>query len=176
MKEHNCSQFSLDCSLDDAIRLSSVAAQSIPMQYSSSDLCPNLQSNESSLEQCLMTIFELQCPLELSDQASKTSMSICLGVPVPHARFLHATVPDYAQIDVWADFLLNNSTHASRSRHSSHERLAYCLALLATKAGLPSSARLSAVPRAEDDSFRRRDIVTSVAGLNVASASYRFAY
>jgi hypothetical protein len=175
MKEHNCSQFSLDCSLDDAIRLSSVATQSIPMRCSSSDLCPNLQSNESSLEQCPMTIFELQCPLELSDQAFKTSMSICLGVPVPHARFLQATVPDYAQIDVWADFLLNNSTHASRSRHSSHERLAYCLARLATKAGLPSSARPSAVPCAEDDSSRRGDIVTSVAGLNVASASYRFA-
>ena len=175
MKEHNCSQFSLDCSLDDAIRLSSVAAQSIPMRCSSSDLCPNLQSNESSLEQCPMTIFELQCPLELSDQAFKTSMSICLGVPVPHARFLQATVPDYAQIDVWGDFLLNNSTHASRSRHSSHERLAYCLARLATKAGLPSSARPSAVPCAEDDSFRRGDIVTSVAGLNVASASYSFA-
>ena len=95
MKERNCSQFSLHGSLDDAIRLSSVAAQSIPMRCTSSDLCPKLQSNENSLEQSPMSLFELQCPLELSDQAFKTSMSICLGLPVPHARFLKATVPDY---------------------------------------------------------------------------------
>ena len=175
MKERNCSQFSLNGSLDDAIRLSSVAAQSIPMRSTSSDLCPNLQNNENSLEQCPMSLFELQCPLELSDQAFKTSMSICLGLPVPHARFLKATVPDYAAIDVWADFLLNNPTHASRSRHSSHDRLAYCIARLATTAGLPSTARPRAVPCAEEDSYRRGGIITSVAGLNLASASYRFA-
>jgi hypothetical protein len=99
-------------------------------------------------------------------------MYLCV---VPHARVLKAIVPDYAQIDVWADFLLNNCAHASRSRHSSHESLAYCLAWLATKAGLPSSARPSVVPYEDDDSSRRGDIVTSVAGLNVARASYRFA-
>jgi hypothetical protein len=177
MKQNHCSEFSLNRLLDDVIRLrvSSVAAKSIPTRCPSSDLCPNLQSNENSLEQCPMSIFELQCPLELSDQAFKTSMSICFGVPVEHAHFLQATVPDYAQIDVWADFLLNNSAHAFRSRHSSHERLAYCLARLATKAGLPSSARPSTVPCADDDSSRSCDIVTSVSGLNVASASYRFA-
>ncbi len=84
--------------------LSSVAAQSMTVttvptrcQCPSSDLpqCPNLQSNENILEQCPMSIFELQCPLELSDQAFKTtgsmSMCQCLGVshesvpvPVPH--------------------------------------------------------------------------------------------
>jgi hypothetical protein len=123
-----------------------------------------------------MSIFELQCPLELSDQAFKKSMSICFGVPVQHAHFLQATVPDCAQYDVWAYFLLNNSAQAFRSRHSSHERLAYyCLARLATKAGLPSSARPSTVPCTDDDSSRRCDIVTSVSGLNVTSASYRFA-
>jgi hypothetical protein len=36
------------------------------------------------------------------------------------------------------------SLHASRSRRSSHERLAYCLARLATKAGLSSSASVFA--------------------------------
>ena len=175
MKQHNCAQFTLDGSLDDAVRLSSIADQSIPTRCSSSDLCPDLQSNENSLAQCPMSLFELQCPFELSDKAFTTSMSICLGVPVPHARFLKATVPAYAAIDIWADFLLNNSTHASRSRHSSHDRLAYCLARLAKQAGLPSSATPSAVPRADEDSDRHGDIVTSVAGLNVASASYRFA-
>ena len=144
------------------------------MRCPSSHLCHNLQSNENSLEQCPTSILELQCPLELSDQAFKTSMPMYLCV-VPHARVLKATVPDYAQIDVWADFLLNNCAHTSRSRHSSHESLAYFLARLATKAGLPSSARPSVVPYEDDDSSRRGDIVTSVAGLNVARASYRFA-
>jgi hypothetical protein len=37
MKQHNCSEFSLYCSLDDAIRLSSVAAQLIPTRGPSSD-------------------------------------------------------------------------------------------------------------------------------------------
>ena len=105
------------------------------------------------------------CPFELSDQAFTTSLSICFGIPVPHARFLRATDPKYADIDVWADFLLNNATHASRSRYASHERLVVCLASLASKAGLPSSAPPSAVPFADDDSFRRGDIVTTVTGL-----------
>jgi hypothetical protein len=145
------------------------------MRCPSSDLCPNLQSNFNTLEQRPMSAFELQCPLELSDQAFKTSMSICLGVPVPNVRFLKAIVPYYAQIDVRAEFSLNYSSHASRSRHSSHERLAYCLARSATKAGLSSSARPSAVPCADDDSSPSGDIVTSVAGLVVARASYLFA-
>jgi hypothetical protein len=71
-----------------------------PAMRPSSDLCPTLQCNEHSLEPCPMGIVVLQRPLELSDQALKTSMSICFGVPVPHARFLQATVPDCAHIDV----------------------------------------------------------------------------
>ena len=115
------------------------------------------------------------CPFELSGQAFTTSLSICFGIPVPHARFLRATDPKYADIDVWADFLLNNATHASRSRYASHERLVVCLASLASKAGLPSSATPSAVPFADDDSFRRGDIVTTVTGLQLARASYCYA-
>jgi hypothetical protein len=38
-------------------------------------------------------------------------MSICLGVPVPYARFLEATVHKYAHKDVWADFLLIPRMH-----------------------------------------------------------------
>jgi hypothetical protein len=76
LKQHHSSEFSLDRSLDHVIRLSSVAAQSIPMRCPHSDLCPTLQSNENSLEKCPMSIFELHCPVELSDQAFKTSTSI----------------------------------------------------------------------------------------------------
>jgi hypothetical protein len=141
----------------------------------------------STLEQCPMSIFMLQCPFELSDQASRTSVSICLGVPVtvPYARFLKATVPDYIKsMSGLISFSTIQHMHptASRSRHSSHERLAYRLSwpgwlAVATKAGLPSSASLttSAVLCADDYSSRRNNIVTIVAGLNVANDSYQFA-
>ena len=120
-----------------------------------------------------MTLLELMCPFELSDQAFITCMSIALGVPVPHARLLQGS-PGYEHIDVWADRLLNDPRHAARSRKASHDRLAFCLSNLASRAGLPSSALQSAVPVAEDDTFRRGDIVTSVAGLSARSATYRF--
>ena len=62
---------------------------------SSSELCPNLQSNENSLEQCPMSLFELQCPFELSDQEFKTSMSICLGVPVTESHMPVFSKPQF---------------------------------------------------------------------------------
>ena len=118
-----------------------------------------------ALIQCPMTLLEPMCPFELSDQAFITCMSIALGVPVPHARLLQGS-PGYEHIDVWADRLLNDPRHAARSRKASHDRLAFCLSNLASSAGLPSSALQSAVPVAEGDTFRRGDIVTSVAGLS----------
>ena len=120
-----------------------------------------------------MTLLELMCPFELSDQAFITCMSILLGVPVPHARMLRGT-PGYEDIDVWGDSLLNDPRHAARSRKASHDRLAFCLSNLAARAGLSSSAIQSAVPVAQEDTFRRGDIVTSVAGLSNRSATYRF--
>ena len=95
---------------------------------------------------------------------------------VPHVCFLKATVPAYAAINIWANFLLNNSTHASRSWHSSHHHLAYCPAWLAKQVGLPSTATPIAVPRADNDSDSHGDIVTSAAGLNLASTSYQFVF
>ena len=113
------------------------------------------------------------CPFELSNQASDTSMSICLGFPVPRARFLTFT-EQYANIDVWADFFLTDAAHASRSRKKSHDRrLAYFLSNLAVRAGLSSSAIQSTIPVAEEDTFRRGDIVTSGAGLS-AYTTYHF--
>jgi hypothetical protein len=67
---------------------------------------------------CALVFFS---PLaKLSGQArelQRTSMSICLGVPVPHCRFLKAPVtelnnflvnPDYGARGVWADFIFND--------------------------------------------------------------------
>ena len=144
----------------------------IPTRCSTSQICPVRVPGSDHLDQCPMSLFSLMCPFELSNQAFVTSMSICLGVPVPHARFLTFT-EQYANIDVWADFLLTDAAHASRSRKNSHDRLAYCLSNLAARAGLSSSAIQSTIPVAEEDTFRRGDIVTSVAGLS-ASTTYRF--
>jgi hypothetical protein len=135
-----------------------------------------------------MSIFELHCPLEPSDQAFKTSMmSICpsLAVPVIHACFLQATISYYAFIDVWTDFLLNNYTYrfSKLGFHglSSHESLAYSALLfsLVCHQGWAASLCLTqcyhSVTQFQDEvSSCLSDIVTNMAGLNVASASHQF--
>ena len=77
-------------------------------------------------------------------------------------------------MDVWADCRLNDPRDASRSRKASYDRLAFCLSNLASRAGLSSSALQSAVPVAEQETFRLGDTVMSVADLCSCSATYRF--
>ena len=164
--------FLSQCHPDEAARVAAVGLQTIPTRCSTSVLCPVRVPGNDNLAQCPMSLMDLMCPFELSDQAFITCMSLCLGVPVPHTRVLRQST-DYAHIDDWADFLLTDSAHASRSRHTSHNRLAFCLSNLAARAGLASSALQSDVPVAEEDTYRRGDIVTSVAGLS-SSSTYRF--
>jgi len=111
------------CSSDDRARITAVGLQTILTRCSTSHICPARVPGSDHLEQCPMSLFSLMCPFELSNQAFVTSMSLCLGFPVPHARFLLQT-EQYAHIDVWADFLLTDAAHASRSRRASHDRLA----------------------------------------------------
>ena len=101
------------CPSDDRARITAVGLQTIPTRCSTSQICPVRVPGSDHLDQCPMSLFSLMCPFELSNQAFVTSMSICLGVPVPHARFLTFT-EQYADIDVWADFLLTDAAHASR--------------------------------------------------------------
>ena len=70
-----------------------------------------------NLAQCPMSLMDLICPFELSNQAFITCMSLCLGVPIPHTRIFQRSA-DYAHIDDWSDFLLAGSAHASGSRHT----------------------------------------------------------
>ena len=74
---------------------------------------------------------------------------------------------------IFSSLMQSHAAHASRSRKNSHDHLAYCLSNLAARAGLSSSAIQSTIPVAEEGTFRRGDIVTSVAGLS-ASTTYRF--
>ena len=172
MKQALHLQFIANCTHDEAARVAAIGLQSIPTRNPHSQLCPARVPGQDHLDQCPMSLFALMCPFELSNQAFVTCMSICFGVPVPHAQLLQHC-QGYSNIDVWADFLLNDSAHASRSRHVSHDRLAFCLSNLAARAGLTSSAIQSSIPVAEADTFRRGDIVTSVAGLS-RSSTYRF--
>ena len=133
MKEQISREFKLDCTPDEQDRVTAVGLQTIPTRSSESLLCTTLSPQPDNLSQCPMSLFELMCPFELSDQAFVTCLSICLGIPVPHARILR-TQPAYSTIDPWANFLLNDSAHASRSRHASHDKLAYLLANLASTA------------------------------------------
>jgi hypothetical protein len=163
MKEHTSRGFRLDCSQAEQERVAAVGLQTIPTRCSASLLCASPSPQTDNLSQCPLNLFDLMCPFELSDHAFDTCLSVCLGIPVPHARILR-TRPAYRTIDQWADFLLNDSAHASRSLHATQDKLAYSSADLASSAGVYSSAAQSAVPRAEADTFRRGDIVALVGG------------
>ena len=76
-----------------------------------------------------MSLMDLMCPFQLSDHAFITYMSLCLGVPVPHTRILKES-EEYAQIDVWADFFLTDSAHASRLWHTLHSSLVFFCPIL----------------------------------------------
>jgi len=172
MKQTVHQQFLANCTRNEAARVAAVGQQSIPTCNPHSQLCPARVPGQDHLDQCPMSLFALMCPFELSNQAFVTCMSICFGVPVPHAQLLQ-NFHGYSHIDVWGDFLLCDSAHASRSRHVSHNRLAFCLSNLAARAGLASSALQSSVPVATEDTYRKGDILTSVAGLSRTS-NYRF--
>ena len=108
-------------------------------------------------------LLALLCPFELSNAAFITSSALLLGTPVPHALYLRANNPLYAQFDVFGDKLLNDSSHASHSRTQSHDHITSVLADLATQHGLPTS--IKNVPFADSHSQRRADLVTCRGGL-----------
>ena len=112
------------------------------------------------------------CPLELSNAAFITSSALLLGTPVPHALYLRNQSPSYAQIDVFGDRLLNDSTHAATSRTHSHNFIAKLLADLATQYGIPTSVKN--VPFADSNSQRRADLVTCRGGLVRPNPSLNF--
>ena len=115
-------------------RLLALAAQSFPARHSSSDLgLPQGPDSTNYLRHRPMGLFALLCPYELSNEAFITSTALLTGTPVPHARFLQANFQDYANIDVFGDFLLNSSNHASSSRIHSHNCIAKLIAELASQ-------------------------------------------
>ena len=64
----------------------------------------------TQLWQCSTSLFSLTCFYELSNQAFINSTCLLFGIPLPHAIYLKARQPTYAQCDIWGDALLNKST------------------------------------------------------------------
>jgi hypothetical protein len=145
-------------------RLLAVCAQKLPAGDPKSDICPGSGDTESDYHRHRPTgLLALLCPFELSNAAFITSSALLLGTPVPHALYLRANNPLYAQFDVFGDKLLNDSSHASHSRTQSHDHITSVLADLATQHGLPTS--IKNVPFADSHSQRRADLVTCRGGL-----------
>ena len=101
-----------------------------------------------------------------------TISALLLDIPVPHARYLRSHFVDYANSDVFGDFLLNNPTHASQSRTHSHDCIARLIAEMATQHGVPSTTKH--VPYCAPNSQSRADIVTTRGGLVSPNPSRHF--
>ena len=145
-------------------RLKALAIQSHPARHSDSDIGPELDPDSTnSLSHRPMGLFALLCPYELSNEAFVTAAAILLETPLPHARYLLGNMHTYSHIDVFGDFLLNNSAHASSSRIQSHNCIANLLADLACQHGIPATTKN--VPCRASDSNSKGDIVTTRGGL-----------
>ena len=143
-------------------RLKALAIQSHPARHSDSDIGPELDPDSTnSLSHRPMGLFGLLCPYELSNEAFVTSASIVLETPLPHARYLLGNMHTYSHIDVFGDFLLNNSAHASSSRFQSHNCIANLLADLACQHGIPATTK--SVPCRVSDSQQLEGTVIDIA-------------
>ena len=98
---------------------------------------------------------DLLSTFEFRHQRTKLALYCCNSAIHVLLQRVFQQSADYAHIDDWADFHLTDSAHASRSRHTSDNRSAFCLSNLAARAGLASSALQSDAPVAEEDTYRR---------------------
>ena len=121
-----------------------------------------------------MGLFALTCPYELSNPAVLTSLAILLGYPVPHARYLKDKEVEYHRIDLWGDSLLNGSSHAAGTWHSSHNRVAQELAQIASLGGIPTIAIEAQIPCISATSRKRGDMMARVGGRIPLQGSQHF--
>ena len=148
----------------DQARLAAVSLQLSPAISPDSVIGTSSLSTSNTLKQSPMGLFALTCPYELSDQAVLTSLAISLGYPVPHARFLKDREEEYSSIDLWGDSLLNCSSHAAGTWHSSHNRVAQELAQIASCGGIPTTANEAQIPCISATTRQRGDMMTRVGG------------
>ena len=101
---------------------------------------------------------------ELSNQAFINSTFLLFCTSLPHAIYLKATQPTYAQCDIWGDILLNNSTHAAETSKRTQTLLAQELIKIANKCGVPTTCNESRLPFRDEGtqncSRKRADMMT----------------
>ena len=148
----------------DQSRLAAVSLQRSPAHSPDSALGTSSLSTSNTLKQSPMGLFALTCSNELSNPAVLTSSALLFGYPVPHALFLEQNDPAYTGIDVWGDSLLNSSTHAAGTWHTSHNRLAEELAQIATSGGISTTAIEAQIPCINSSSRQRGDMMTRGGG------------
>ena len=158
----------------DQVRLASVTLQLSPAFSPDSAIGTSLISTSNTLKQSPMGLFALTCPYELSNPAVLTSLAILLGYPVPHARYLKDKEVEYHRIDLWGDSLLNGSSHAAGTWHSSHNRVAQELAQIASLGGIPTTAIEAQIPCISTTSRQRGDMMTRVGGRIPLQGSQHF--
>ena len=151
-------------STSDKRRLEAVSLHKIPADCPDSAIGMSIQHPKKELRQCSMGLFALTSHQELSNNAFLTSSALVFGYPIPYARFLKEHVGGYGDYDLWGDLLLNNATHASRSRILSHNIVSQELAHIASGGGIPTTAKQTEIPMADDDSHSRGDLMTLVGG------------
>ena len=93
------------------------------------------QKRKSQLLQCSTSMFFLTSFYELTHEAIVNTTALLLGIPMPHARFLKLQGGQYANIDTWGYFLLNNSAQAG----DTHNKMARELAKIANECGISTT-------------------------------------
>jgi hypothetical protein len=142
------SKFINNAPITDQLRLRSIGRHQFNLHPNSHLTNPN--TTKSQLWQCSTSLFSLTSFQKLSNQAFITSTSLILGIPVQHALFLHSTQQQHHPTDIWADNLLNKSSHAAESRKTSHTQLAQELTKIANECGIPTTCTESRLPYSDN--------------------------
>jgi hypothetical protein len=115
-----------------------------------------------------MSLFSLTSFYELTNETIINSTSLLLGIPTPHALFLKSQGQQYANIDVWSDFLLNNPAHAGDTRKLTHNKMARELTKIANECGISTTCNESKLPYRDagrpNQTRKRADMMTLQGG------------
>ena len=174
IKKQLVAQFTRHLTVLQQQRFHSIARHTLQLSLSS-----HLVSDDrpaSNLWQCSTSLLSLTCFYGLSNQAFLTSSALLFDIPIPHALFLRATQPNYANTDKWADGLLNKSVHAADSRSTTHALFAQELTKIANNSGVLTTCVESRLPYRDagtDNPTRKRADMMTLTGCGVTPNAQR---
>ena len=94
--------------------------------------------------------------------------ALLLGIPMPHALFLKSQGGQYVNIDVWGDYLLNNSAHVGDTRKNMHNKMARELTKIANECSISTTCNVSKLQYRDADrpnqTRKRADMMASQGG------------